>query len=681
MFNFKRAGAALLVSGLLGLGMSLACQKDESEKTLAPFFTTQPASLVTVGSGSTATFTAVATGTPAPTFQWERRASSSAAWTAISGATSATYSFTAQKATDNGAQFQVKATNSAGSATSRTISLSVIDIPVIDLGPNVLLFDPSMPISTIQSQCSSVFTAQKDAQFGSGRKALLFLPGTYEKLDIRVGFYTQVLGLGASPDEVNITGTARSTAYLGGGNATCNFWRGMENFALTPQDAASGVSIANMWAVAQATPFRRMHIKGSMVLSDTGDTPWSSGGLIADSVIDANVNSGSQQQWLTRNSELGSWSGSNWNMVFLGVDNAPSGSWPSPPYTKVDQVPVLREKPFLRIGSNGYEVFVPALRTNTAGASWSGGDAAGTAIPLSDFHIAKAGTDTAATMNAQLAAGKHLFLTPGIYHLSEPLAVTRANTVVLGIGFATLTPDNGVAALNVADVDGVKIAGLLIDAGATNSPVLMEVGPSGSSADHSANPTSLHDIFCRVGGAGTGKADVSLRINSHNVIGDHFWIWRADHGDGVGWTNNTSTNGLVVNGDDITIYGLFVEHYHQYQTVWNGERGRVYMYQSEIPYDVPDQASWRSGQNGYASYKVADGVTQHEAWGLGIYSFFSANPAVKMDRAIEVPVAPGVKFHHMITVCLGSKGEITHVINNTGAAVNSGTFTTKVNEF
>ena len=139
-----------------------------------------------------------------------------------------------------------------------------------------------------------------------------------------------------------------------------------------------------------------------------------------------------------------------------------------------------------------------------------------------------------------------------------------------------------------------------------------------------ANPISLHDVFFRVGGAGVGRAKVDLRINSNDTIVDHTWIWRADHGAGVGWDRNLSDNGLVVNGNNVTAYGLFVEHHQQFQVLWNGKGGRTYFYQSEIPYDPPDQASYTSatGTNGWASYKVADSVTTHEAWGLGIYSVF-----------------------------------------------------------
>jgi hypothetical protein len=241
--------------------------------------------------------------------------------------------------------------------------------------------------------------------------------------------------------------------------------------------------------------------------------------------------------------------------------------------------------------------------------------------------------------------------------------------VVLGLGLATLVPDNGVTAVSVADVNGVNLAGLLIDAGTTNSAVLMELGPAGSNADHSADPSSLHDVFFRVGGAGVGKATVSLRVNSNNVIGDHSWIWRADHGSGVGWTSNTAANGLVVNGANVAFYGLFVEHYQQYQVIWNGNGGRTYFFQNEIPYDVPNNASWSSsgGAQGWAAYKVGDAVTSHEAWGLGSYCYFSTNPSVVLGHSFEVPNNANVRFHDLATVSLGGTGTISHIINNTVA--------------
>ena len=532
-----------------------------------------------------------------------------------------------------------------------------------DFGSNVLLFDPSMPAADIQAQIDKIYTIQQHSEFGTARYALLFLPGEYH-IDIPVGFYTQVLGLGATPDAVHIVGNVHSDASLPRNNATCTFWRGVEGFSVTP---AGGDNNGTMqWAVSQAVPFRRMHVLGNIVLHQKGG--WASGGWMSDSLIDGNVGAGPQQQWISRNSEWGSWTGANWNMVFVGITHPPEGEWPQPPYTKVDKTPIVREKPFLEVDAKGnWTVRIPALQANSQGTTWRGGSTPGRSIPLKDFYIARPDKDTAATINTQLAKGKNLLLAPGIYDLAEPIQITRHDTVVLGLGFATLRPINGTAAITTADVDGIDIAGILFDAGAKISPVLVEVGPQGGHASHAKNPIFLHDVFFRVGGAGVGSAKVNLSVNSNDTIIDHTWIWRADHGHGVGWTSNLSDNGLVVNGNNVTIYGLFVEHHQQFQVLWNGNHGRTYFYQSEIPYDPPDQPSYTSapGTNGWASYKVADNVTSHEAWGLGVYCVFR-HPNVTLTRAIEVPVSPNVRFHHMITVALDNLGEISNVIDDKG---------------
>ncbi len=539
-----------------------------------------------------------------------------------------------------------------------------------DFGKNVVILDPSMPASSVQNQVDAIYKQQENNQFGSNRYAILLKPGSYHN-DIKIGFYTQLLGLGQTPDAVAIKGDVQVNAAWHNGDATQNFWRGVENLSVTP---TSGTM---KWAVSQASPLRRLHVRGNMVLDDNG---WSSGGFIADTLIDNQVNSGIQQQWLSRNSRLGSWASANWNMVFVGVDNAPSGAnWPNPPYTVIKATPVVREKPFLTIDKHdNYSVFVPKLTHNSHGTSWSNEAAEGEFIAISKFYIAKAEVDTATTINAALSQGKHLLLTPGIYKLNDTLHITHSNTIVLGLGIATLQSATGLPAMIVDDLDGVKLAGILFDAGASNSSVLVKVGQADSKAKHSDNPTSLHDVFFRVGGADLGNASVSLEINSSDVIGDDLWLWRADHGTGIGWTTNTTTNGLVVNGDNVTIYGLAVEHFHQYQTVWNGNGGAVYFYQSEAPYDVPDQASWMNGSiNGYASYKVADKVTSHQAWGVGIYCFFDTNPEVKLHSAIEVPNSTtglnGAMLHDMTTVSLGGTGEITHAINSWGDSATQAT--------
>ncbi|HEV2343696.1 MAG TPA: ricin-type beta-trefoil lectin domain protein [Actinocrinis sp.] len=534
-----------------------------------------------------------------------------------------------------------------------------------NFGSNVLIFDPSMSSSSIQSQINSVYNTEQTNQFGTQRYALLFKPGTYN-VDVPVGFYTQVLGLGQSPTQTTITGGGvHADANWNGGNATINFWRDAENLTTSPSSGAT------TWATSQATPLRRMDVNGSLALSLNG---WSSGGFIGDSVVTGQVNSGSQQQYMLRNDQFGSWTGSNWNMVFTGSTGVPGQSFPNPPYTTVSTTPTISEKPYLYVDSSGnYNVFVPGNRGNSQGTSWSNGNTAGTSLPISSFYLAHPG-DSSGTINAQLSAGKNLIFTPGVYNLDGTVNVNNPDTVVLGLGMATLVSGNGTAALSVADVNGVRVGGLIIDAGATNSPVLMQVGPSGSSASHASDPTVLSDVFFRIGGATVGRATQTLVVDSANVIGDDLWLWRADHGNGgtVGWTTNTAANGLVVNGANVTMYGLAVEHYQQTQVQWNGNGGKDYFYQSEMPYDVPDQSSWMNGSaRGFASIAVANSVTSFQGYGLGVYCYFSTNSSVVADNALTSPNVSGVGWHDMVTVSLGGTGTINHVINGVGNTVNS----------
>ena len=528
-------------------------------------------------------------------------------------------------------------------------------------GPNVLIVEPGD--TTAQKRLDAIYNAQEKTEFGTDRYAVLLKPGKHN-LDIRVGYYTQVLGLGRSPRDVQVHGAVRAIQVPGWDNVLINFWRAIENFTVTPSEPAKGI-----WGVSQATAMRRVHVRGDLALAEWGA---SSGGFIADSLVDGTINSMSQQQYLLRNTHMDKWVGGLWNMVFVGVPNAPRGIWPEHPFTTIDKTPVIREKPFIALNDKGeYEVVVPGLRHEAYGPSWvTGREGKGArTVPISEFHIARSDVDDAASINAALAKGRHLLLTPGIYELSEPLHITKADTIVYTMGYATLVPVNGTPAVLVDDVSGVTLAGLFVDAGEKKSPVLIQIGQPGSEKSHAENPIALFDIFTRSGGQRIGKCDVFLEINSHDVIGDNFWLWRADHGNGAAWDQNLTANGLVVNGDSVTVYGLFVEHNQAYQTVWNGEDGRVYMYQSEMPYDPPSQSGWGNDGFGYASYKVADHVKRHQAYGLGIYCVFLKAPIVA-DAAVEAPDVPGIEFHNIIIVRLGGRpGGIRSVLNGRGDPV------------
>ncbi|RVX45488.1 hypothetical protein EDD27_8292 [Nonomuraea polychroma] len=561
-----------------------------------------------------------------------------------------------------------------------------------DLGPNVTVFDPSMPVSDIQATLDAAHAAQVDNEMGTTRHAYLFKPGTYgtaeHPLQIKVGYYTEIAGLGASPTDVVINGKVEvyNRCLADGGTANClalvNFWRTLSNLSINVNAAGQDGcrSSANFWAVSQAVSLRRLNIGGgNLSLMDycTAGPQYASGGFIADSKLPS-VTNGSQQQWLTRNSEVAGWSNGVWNQVFSGVVGAPDDAgFPSPPYTTLDATPVSREKPYLYADAQGrYKVRVPAARKDTRGISWADGMTPGRTLPISHFFVAKP-SDSVQVINNQLARGKHLLLTPGVYDIARSIEVKRPNTVVLGLGHATLTAVHGSTPLDVADVPGVVVAGVTVDAGLEKSPVLLRVGkkhgPRWSSAD---NPTTLSDVYFRVGGPHVGKTDIALEVNSDNVLIDHAWVWRADHGvegftDTQRWNTNIGRNGAVINGDHVTATGLFVEHFQQYNTVWNGDDGTTILYQNELPYDPPTQADWMNGAvEGWAGYKVGDRVKTHRLYGGGVYVFNQNNPQIHTENGFEVPATPGVRLHHIMTVNL-SAGIIDHVVNGVGDAADT----------
>ena len=545
-----------------------------------------------------------------------------------------------------------------------------------NFGPNVSIFDPSMSTSSIQTTLDNVFNTQKLNQFGTQRFALLFKPGTYA-VDANMGYYTSIAGLGQNPDDVLINGDVTVDAFDGTGNATQNFWRSAENLSITPSAGS------DRWAVAQAGPFRRIDVHGGLNLAPASNG-FASGGYIADTKVSGQVSSVSQQQWYSRDSNFGSWNGSVWNMVFSGVNGAPAQSFPSPPMTTLATTPVSRDVPYLFVDSSGnYHVFEPSLRTNASGPSWNSGPTPGTSVPMSQFFVADPSM-SAATINTALSEGCNLLFTPGVYNINQTLNVTHANTTILGIGFPTLIPQNGVNTMQIADVDGVRVKGLLFDAGTTNSAALLTVGTAGSTVSHASNPISIQDVFFRIGGDIAGLASASVVVNANDTIVDDIWGWRADHGNSgtVGWTVNTADNGMIVNGNNVIATGLFIEHYQKYEVTWNGQNGKIIFFQNEMPYDPPNQAAWMNGStNGYAAIKVANSVTTFEGWGLGSYCFFNVNNTVNSARAYEAPAVAGVKWHDLLTVSLGGVGTITNVINTTGAITASNTTPSDVVSF
>ncbi len=590
----------------------------------------------------------------------------------------------------------------ASMASSVSCAHSRPDQP--DFGKNVYIFDKNTPVATIKSTLDSISAAQVSNEFGPQRYAILFMPGTYgsasEPLNFQVGYYTSVAGLGRSPGDVTVNGSINSYNICTNGNCTAlsNFWRSISNLSIAVNNSAAGCQSGEFWAVSQAAPLRRVAVDKGITLMDYCSQPsYASGGFIADSIFGGSVLNGSQQQWYVRNSSLNGWSNGVWNQVFSGVTGAPKTCFPSQascggPYTTLDTTPVVREAPYLYVDDKGrYRVFVPALTRNATGPSWSANHATrGDSVSIEKFYIAKP-SDDVDTINRALDRGDNLLLTPGVYRMDGAIRIRHPDTIVMGLGFPTLIPQRGTPAMVAEAERGVVISGLLLDAGPKTSSTLLALGvdrknSGGYGYDRSGrasalNPTSVHDVFVRVGGAAAGSVTNAITVNSDNAILDDLWIWRADHGAGAGWATNPAATGLLVNGDNVTALGLAVEHFQKDQVVWNGQNGTVIFFQSELPYDPPSQAAWMSGPGvrGYPALHVTDRVWGFTGRGMGAYSNFNQGAGVFSDNAFVVPrnLAPG-SIQDVLSVFLAGDGGIANVINNSGGSATSANATAPV---
>ncbi len=638
-------------------------------------------------------------------------------------------------------------------------------------GPNVCVFTPpsgptltatATDLAAIQTVVNNVASQQVplSAQFNNTPNdgySLFFEPGTYgsatDPLVFQVGYYTQVAGLGAVPQDTIINGqidvfpnaldsepgpgncgvAAGSTCYWA--NSTVNFWRSLSNVDLnvmtdgnptyvpTPLSMSSPINDGNcfggstdFWSVSQATPVRSVIINGNLnfqsYCSETNysSNNYGSGSYVANSEINGQLDWSGNQQGIARNSDFDSAVGYVWNYVYSG-DTCPPGYTPVAPatacsptedsfnnsnpsaanpalagvnglygvqqITELPQSPVTEEEPFLYTGSNGnWDVFVPAVQHNSVGPNFLTGTEAGTSVPLSDFFIASPSTPEF-QVQAALDHGEDLVLTPGVYDLNAPIVVSHPDTIVLGLGFATLVPQRGNAAMVVVPNNGVKLSGMIFDAGPVNSPVLLSVGTAGPfwggnfGGNNTANdPDLVQDIFFRIGGAETTpvSATVSLLDNADNSIIDDVWAWRADHGAntsvtgpqgqvGAGWTYNQGNTGLAVTGDNVTAYGLAIEHYQQNEVTWSGNNGTVVFFQNELPYDSPSQTAWETSpaQPGYPSFLLTNNVQSFNGYGMASYVVFIYTNATLWDAAaFEAPQSPGVQFTDTMDLFISS---------------------------
>lgn len=534
----------------------------------------------------------------------------------------------------------------------------------------VHVYSPSDPIEEIQEEFDQAYSKFNTFayQFSDERFCTLFLKGEYSGLDCPLGYYSTLQGLDQNPDSVSISSIYRDSQGKPGPGATCNFWCGAENVQVQNEST---------FAVSQATYLRRMHFRSNLNLDDGG---YSSGGFIADSYFDKNIQNTTQQQWFTRNSEFQKWTKSDINMVFLGDKGNIPNSYPNPRNTVIEKTPIVKERPFLVFDENrGYGIQVSSLKEDFRGISWKDDDSSFRSID--EFYIAHPQKDNSESLNKAIKEKKSVLFTPGIYNIDSPLLVEEENTMLLGFGMATLrsTERNKDTILQVKDREDISISNLLLDAGGKLENLLRIKKDTDRKK---GGYIFLSDLFFRIGGVKkmTTSVDIALRIEADDVIGDNFWVWRADHGSGVGWegeNSNYSRNGVVVDGDRVHLYGLMVEHFGEYQTIWNGDDGYMVFYQSETPYDNPTQDCWRrkdtddEEDQGYASYKVSEKVNRHEAYGLGVYYVHHASTDGKdiiLDHAIEAEAKEGINLYHMAIANFMRTGNsgIRHIINQYG---------------
>jgi hypothetical protein len=520
--------------------------------------------------------------------------------------------------------------------------------------------------------------------FSDDRFALLFKSGTYNT-DVQVGYYVQVLGLGKNVSDVNFI--SKNGVYCpcidkGGAGSLDTFWRSAENFTTNHM----------LWAVSQASPLRRLHIKENLLLHDCGQ--WASGGYLSDLIIDKNTEMGSQQQWYSQNSEFGKSPSNNvWNFVYTGCKGAPETKYRTDSNDigvfNVNNTPLCAAKPFIRCDdNNNYYLEIPEVLKNNNGVTYN---LPNKSINFNNVYVANPDIDNDSTIQYYLNRNCHIVLTPGIYKFNNSIIPIFDNQVILGIGLATLVgPTNGKPCIYVpSKLRNIRIAGLMLQASKLDGTIkksdscLLTIGEKNNTETPDENNVSavLSDIFIRVGGSDLDRGvstDTMVKIHSNFVIIDHLWAWVSDHSKLLNGevplpkekyhlvqNGEFSCNiGLHVTGNNVFAYGLFVEHCDKYMVYWEGDKGQTYFYQSEFAYHINEYY----GKMDYCSYYVSENVEEHLCIGGGAYSFCRDYECI-ITSGFECPIKPGIKFYNVFTRYLNGNNGIKSVINGEGQEV------------
>jgi hypothetical protein len=554
---------------------------------------------------------------------------------------------------------------------------------------------------------------ENNGQNSLSNYAFLFMPGTYN-LDIPIGYYTHVAGLGKSNEKVIINGgpNVLNSSTNPSVGALNNFWRTCENMTVNPLlgndpnrmiDGTDTEQVIHqdtmVYAVSQASSLRSVNINGSLHMGALLSVPqpivWamglSSGGFMANCKISKDIRMGSQQQFICRNTEYDSFPDYLWNQVNVGCKEkglvptiaqtdicktglSVNGQNPRN-LTIVGETPKVFEKPYLAVLNDTDKTSIIVMIPGQSPPIGNSNVIPTNYILKNNYKII--GTNwKAVDINKLLLKQeiKCVIFSPGRYNLDRPINLNGKLLFGLGVPILRSTNNNSI-------ITGYgQICGLICEAGPfingmTNNNILVNL--------NSGNPSYLWDIVCRVGGGDKNNdiysVDKMLYIGGDDSILDNTWCWVADHysnNEYTLWDKAICNIGVHVTGKRVIAYGLFSEHTRKRNVLWDGDAGQVYMFQSEFNYFPPTQNDF----NDIASYEVSPNVNSHIIRGAGAYSFFPNINVARTDTTTLptniIYANSGFKFNiskvdykTIITVFLNGFGGIKSVINNDGNIV------------
>ena len=572
---------------------------------------------------------------------------------------------------------------------------------VIPFGPNVIVFNPSQSIAEINAALNVAVPK------GGVGFQFYFMPGTYGDatqsppqipgvaagsspstadmltaanaagiISAPIGANTVLAGLGKSPCDVVINGAL----FIQDGSLSVT-QRRLINMTINPIEANTPENTMH-WASSQNAIWRRVNFLGGVEISNLETGSQNFGAMFANSNIAGNILAGNGMlittdplqpdgygnntngMYYVQGSTIGGFSGYAGLFEFIGTKGAPAQNFAPGPSAGVpggdignlEKLPVVREAPFVYYNSKKaqFEVFKPSVQRNRKGYDWRVNSSTGKFLPLSSFYIADPAVDTATTLNAQLAAGKNLMLNPGTYNLSETLIINKPDTMVLALGVPVLKSAAGVQTLKITDkATGTILYGFNVTSDAPGAVVAdyqLQIGVNGGTGKAS-NPTSITDVNV------ASRAFIAEVINQNYVIQNQGEInTSTDSTSAATWGTPDGSHGIMVNGDNVTLQGLYVEHYKKFPLIWYGNKGQVHYMVNEPPYTpyydtpnvLPTTWQWATDFHGYPSIYIDYNVKQFSLEGYLTAYRFNKGCRCEITAGIVTPVKKGIKFRNVL---------------------------------